>query len=99
MANRTYLFIREDGFYLLDLPSDATAVRNAINNPGTRRVEDPLTKETIWKEVGEPERCPKCHGEACQPDVVYSPSEWYCLACGDYYTEGHTLRLKHGGKI
>ena len=91
MANRTYIFFRENGFYLLGLPDDATAIHNAKNDLGTLRVQDSLTKETIWKAVGEPECCPKCYREAGQPDAVYSPSEWYCPFCDKYFMETKTI--------
>lgn len=44
---KLFLFIREEGFYPLELP-EATVADNAICNPGTLRVEDALTGEIVW---------------------------------------------------
>lgn len=44
---RTFIFIREGGFYPLELP-EATVADNAECNPGTIRVEDALTGEVVW---------------------------------------------------
>lgn len=44
---RTFIFIRADGFYPLELP-EATVEDNAKCNPGTLRVQDALTGEIVW---------------------------------------------------
>jgi hypothetical protein len=49
------LFIREEGFYPIEFPADVWAKRtpaehaeiNALNNPGTLRVED-LEGNILW---------------------------------------------------
>lgn len=46
-----YIFFREDGFYPLELESDASARANAELNPGTLRVENAVTRETVWPNV------------------------------------------------
>jgi hypothetical protein len=46
---KTYIFFRDDGWYLLDLKSDDSARRNAECNPGTLRVEVAFTGETVWE--------------------------------------------------
>jgi hypothetical protein len=45
---RNYIFFREGGFYSLIIP-EATVEDNAKCNPGTLRVEDAVTGETVWK--------------------------------------------------
>lgn len=45
---QTYVFYRDEMFYMIDLMDDADAVANAECNPGTRRVESALTGETVW---------------------------------------------------
>lgn len=45
---RLYLFIREDGFYPIPLPS-GTVVDNAEANPGTLSVVDAETNREVWK--------------------------------------------------
>lgn len=44
---RTFLFIRSDGFYPINLP-EATVRDNAECNSGTIRVEDAETGEVVW---------------------------------------------------
>ncbi len=44
----TYLFFREEGFYMLDLEDDLTARQNAEANPGTVRVENAQTGEVVY---------------------------------------------------
>ena len=44
----TYLFVRAEGFYPLELADDESARRNADLNPGTLRVENALTREVVW---------------------------------------------------
>lgn len=46
----TYIFYRDDVFYMIDLIDDADAVANAECNPGTRRVED-MRGNQVWPEV------------------------------------------------
>jgi hypothetical protein len=46
---KTYVFIRANGFYPLELENDAAAKANAELNPGTRRVETTDGK-TVWTE-------------------------------------------------
>lgn len=53
---RPFLFVREEGFYLLELP-ELTVADNAECNPGTLRVEDARTGEVVWSNtVHEPQR-------------------------------------------
>lgn len=44
---RLFLFVREEGFYPLELP-ELTVADNAKCNPGTLRVEDAMTGEVVW---------------------------------------------------
>jgi hypothetical protein len=44
---RLFIFVRADGFYLIELP-EATVADNAECNPGTIRVEDAKTGEVVW---------------------------------------------------
>ena len=53
----TYLFIRADGFYPMELENDAAAKTNAEYNPGTLQVETPDGK-VIWQS-----------GDAAMPNV------------------------------
>lgn len=46
---RLCVFVRAEGFYLLEIP-EATIADNAECNPGTLRVEDARTGEVLWKE-------------------------------------------------
>ncbi|GLK78081.1 hypothetical protein GCM10008171_33350 [Methylopila jiangsuensis] len=46
---RVYIFFRANGWYPLELGSDAEAVANAECNPGTLRVEDAHGR-LIWRE-------------------------------------------------
>lgn len=46
----TYIFMRDDMFYLIELMDDADAVANAECKPGTRRVEDMLGNQ-VWPEA------------------------------------------------
>ncbi len=46
----TYIFFRDDMFYMIELMDDADAVANAECNPGTRRVED-MRGNKIWPEA------------------------------------------------
>lgn len=43
-----YIFIRADMFYPIELRDDDDARANAECNPGTVRVENALTGETVW---------------------------------------------------
>jgi hypothetical protein len=45
----TYIFYRDDMFYMIELMDDADAVANAECNPGTRRVED-MRGNQVWPE-------------------------------------------------
>ncbi|WP_157837240.1 hypothetical protein [Geminisphaera colitermitum] len=47
---RKCLFIRENGFYMLEIP-EGTIADNAEANPGTLRVEDAITGEVLWSNV------------------------------------------------
>lgn len=47
---RTYVFVRADMFYMIELWDDADACVNAEINPGTVRVED-VTGRLVWGEV------------------------------------------------
>jgi hypothetical protein len=49
--HRPYVFVRAEGFYVLELASDADARLNAERNPGTLRVEN-LNGETVWPNSG-----------------------------------------------
>lgn len=44
---RLVIFVREGGFYPLEIP-EATIEDNAKCNPSTLRVEDALTGEILW---------------------------------------------------
>lgn len=47
---KTYIFFREDGFYLLELPdADHQIIDHVRCNPGTIRVED-LNGKVIYEE-------------------------------------------------
>jgi len=43
----TYIFFREEGFYLVELKDDADAIANAKINKGTIRVED-INGKQVW---------------------------------------------------
>lgn len=43
-----YTFHRENGFYPLELASDEEARANAECNPGTVKVVNEITGETVW---------------------------------------------------
>ena len=45
----SYVFYRDEMFYMIDLMDDADAVANAECNPGTRRVED-MNGNQVWPE-------------------------------------------------
>ena len=45
----TYVFYRDEMFYMIELMDDADAVANAECNPGTRRVED-MRGNQVWSE-------------------------------------------------
>jgi hypothetical protein len=45
---QTYLFFRKEGFYPVQLKDDADAIKNALHNPGTLRVEN-VSGETVWE--------------------------------------------------
>ena len=45
-----YLFFREQGFYPIELESDARAVENALCNPGTIKVEN-VDGKVVWSQV------------------------------------------------
>lgn len=44
----TYVFVRSEGFYILDLIGNEDARENAELNPGTIRVED-IFGRVIWE--------------------------------------------------
>jgi len=44
---QTYIFVRADGVYPLELKNDTDAIANAKCNPGTVRVEDALGR-VVW---------------------------------------------------
>jgi len=44
---RTFIFVRADGFYPLELP-EATVEDNAKCNPGTLKVYDADTNDLVW---------------------------------------------------
>lgn len=44
---KSYVFYRDEIFYMIDLADDADAVANAECNPGTRRVED-MRGNQVW---------------------------------------------------
>lgn len=46
----SYVFYRDEMFYMIDLTDDADAVANAECNPGTRRVEDMMGNQ-VWPEA------------------------------------------------
>lgn len=46
---KTYIFYRDDMFYMIELMDDADAVANAECNPGNRRVED-MRGNQVWPE-------------------------------------------------
>lgn len=46
---QTYVFSRDEMFYMIELIDDAVAVANAECNPGTRRVEDMMGNQ-VWPE-------------------------------------------------
>lgn len=45
---RTVLFHRDGFFYPLDLPSDDDLSAHAECNPGTLKITDAVTGETLW---------------------------------------------------
>lgn len=45
-----YTFHRADGFYPLMLKDDLAARQNAESNPGTVKVVNEVTGETVWQE-------------------------------------------------
>lgn len=45
----SYVFYRDEMFYMIDLADDADAIANAECNPGTRRVED-MRGNQVWPE-------------------------------------------------
>lgn len=47
---KTYVFYRDEMFYMIELMDDADAVANAECNPGTRRVED-MKGNQVWPEA------------------------------------------------
>lgn len=42
------IFVREDCFYVIDLPADEDLLLHVELNPGTVRIEDALTNEILW---------------------------------------------------
>jgi hypothetical protein len=46
----TYIFYRDDMFYMIELMDDADAASNAECNPCTRRVED-MRGNQVWPEM------------------------------------------------
>lgn len=46
---RLVIFIREDMFYPLELPLSDDLSAHAQWNPGTLRIEDAVTGETLWR--------------------------------------------------
>lgn len=49
-----YVFVREEGFYPLELANDEEARANAECNPGTLRVEN-LNGESAWTPIPQKE--------------------------------------------
>lgn len=47
----TYTFHRASGWYPVELSSDEEACRNALCNPGTEKVVNEISGETIWTDV------------------------------------------------
>lgn len=47
----TYVFVRKDGFYFVDLESDSSAKSNAAINPGTIQIQNSQTGQIIWDET------------------------------------------------
>ena len=47
----TYLFIRDEGFYPLELKDDADAIANAKCNKGTRKVIRAIDETVVWEET------------------------------------------------
>lgn len=47
-----YLFIRDEGFYPLELKDDADAIANAECNNGTRKVIRAIDEIVVWEETG-----------------------------------------------
>lgn len=47
---KSYVFYREEMFYMIELLDDADAVANAECNQGTRRVED-MRGNQVWPEA------------------------------------------------
>lgn len=47
----TYLFVRDEGFYPLELKDDADAIANAECNKGTRKVIRAIDETVVWEEV------------------------------------------------
>jgi len=45
-----YTFHRKDGFYLLTLKDNDEAKANAFCNPGTLKVVNELTGDTVWSQ-------------------------------------------------
>jgi hypothetical protein len=45
---QTYVFFREGCFYLIELKDDRDAIKNAIYNKGTLKVEN-LNGDIIWE--------------------------------------------------
>jgi len=45
-----YIFHRAEGFYPIELPDDKTALDCVPLNPGTLKVENAVTGETIWEQ-------------------------------------------------
>lgn len=48
---RCYIFVREQGWYPLELKDSAEAIANAECNEGTLLVEDVETGEIIWRKA------------------------------------------------
>lgn len=44
----SYMFVRAEGFYFLDLGSDEEAKANAKCNPGTLKVINAIEGTTVW---------------------------------------------------
>lgn len=45
---RTVIFHRDGGFYFLDLPTTDDLAEHARCNPGTLKISDARTMQTLW---------------------------------------------------
>lgn len=51
LGTNIYIFHRAEGFYPIELPDDKTALDCVPLNPGTLKVENAVTGETIWQQT------------------------------------------------